>query len=116
MDGRPSQGHLVEDRGDERIVSNCMFCHHFGVSNSGDTAPSLTNLLGRKIGSDNYRYSESLRNKNGVWTAEALKQFLSNPNAFANGTSMPTPNLSPEEIDQLVDVLSASAIAKLVQH
>ena len=44
---------------DERIVSACMFCHHFGVSNSGDTAPSLTNLLGRKIGSDNYRYSES---------------------------------------------------------
>jgi cytochrome c2 len=72
--------------------------------------------LGRKIGSDTYRYSQSLRNKDGVWTAAALKKFLSNPSAFANGTSMPAPNLSTEEIDQLVDALSEGQMAKTAQH
>jgi cytochrome c2 len=100
---------------DERLVANCMFCHHLGITKAGDTAPSLTNLFGRKIGSDTYRYSASLRNKDGVWTADALKQFLSNPSAFANGTSMPSPNLSPEEIDQLVEVLKDGAAVKSAQ-
>ena len=117
LDGqRLASNRRLPERVDEKLVANCMFCHHLGPSKAGDTAPSLTNLLGRKIGSDTYRYSQSLRNKDGVWTAAALKKFLSNPSAFANGTSMPAPNLSAEEIDQLVDALSEGQMARTAQH
>jgi cytochrome c2 len=61
--------------------------------------------LGRKIGSDNYRYSEALRNKEGVWTKEKLSEFLSNPSSFASGTSMPQPPLTQEEIHDVVETL-----------
>jgi cytochrome c2 len=90
---------------DDRLASSCMFCHHLGRTKVGDAAPSLTNLFSRKIGSDTYRYSASLRNKDGIWTEATLKQFLSNPNAFASGTSMPPPNLSTEDVERLVAVL-----------
>ena len=90
---------------DERLASSCMFCHHLGRTKVGDAAPSLTNLFSRKIGSDTYRYSASLRNKDGIWTEATLKQFLSNPNAFASGTSMPPPNLSAEDVERMVAVL-----------
>ena len=50
------------------VVTACMYCHHFGPSNPTDFAPSLTNLLGRKIGSDNFRYSAALRTHEGIWT------------------------------------------------
>ena len=90
---------------DDRLASSCMFCHHLGHTKVGDAAPSLTDLFSRKIGSDTYRYSASLRNKDGIWTEATLKQFLSNPNAFASGTSMPPPNLSAEDVERLVAVL-----------
>jgi cytochrome c2 len=40
-----------------------------------------------------------------------LKQFLSNPNAFASGTSMPPPNLSAEDVERLVAVLKTLSTA-----
>ena len=90
---------------DEKLVLSGMYCHHLGSTKIGDAAPSLSNLLSRKIGSDTYRYTAALRNKGGMWTEETLRQFLSSPSEFANGTSMPSPNLSSNEIDRLVSTL-----------
>ena len=50
---------------DDRLASSCMFCHHLGRTKVGDAAPSLINLFSRKIGSDTYRYSASLRTRMG---------------------------------------------------
>jgi aldose sugar dehydrogenase len=89
----------------ETIMSSCMYCHHFGPTTSGDPAPSLSNIFGRKIASDNYRYSTALRSKEGNWTEAALKQFLVDPDRFASGTSMPARGLTPEQIDEVVATL-----------
>jgi cytochrome c2 len=83
----------------------CMYCHHFGPTNASDFAPTFTKLFLRKIASDNFRYSAGLRSKEGAWTEDALKEFLSNPAKFANGTVMPPVNLRPEAIDEIVEVL-----------
>ena len=83
----------------------CMYCHHFGPTTDADTAPTLTNIFSRKIGSDNFRYSAGLRNKSGPWTDELLREFLADPAKFANGTSMPRLELDPETIDEIVQVL-----------
>ncbi len=89
----------------DTVISSCMFCHHFGSTSPADAAPSLSDLFGRKIASDNYRYTLALRSKDGNWTEAALKQFLADPDSFASGTSMPRRELTPEQIDEVVTVL-----------
>jgi cytochrome c2 len=88
------------------VARKCMFCHHFGPTNVSDFAPSLSNVLGRKIASDTFRYTAALRNNEGVWTEKNLSEFLSDPQKFASGTSMtPSINLSQEDIKEIIQSL-----------
>jgi cytochrome c2 len=92
------------------LAQECMYCHHFGSTNVSDFAPSLSNVLGRKIASDTFRYSAALRNKEGVWTEKSLSEFLSDPQKFASGTSMrPSINLSQEDIKEIIQSLKNNA-------
>jgi cytochrome c2 len=78
----------------------CNKCHSSGAS------PVITHILGKDIASQpNVSYSRGLSSIEGRWTFEKLKQFLTSPDDFAKGTSMPNPNLSAEQIDQVVDAL-----------
>jgi cytochrome c2 len=85
----------------------CLICHHFGPTSPADPAPSLSNLFQRRIASDNFRYSVALRSKEGAWTEDKLKQFLTDPNAFATGTSMMKNDLHPSKIDAIIKSLKA---------
>ena len=76
-----------------------------------DFAPSLTNVLGRKIGSDKFRYSAALRTKEGVWTEKSLRDFISNPDAFASGTAMPNLHLRPDQLDDVLRDLKNNTAA-----
>jgi len=101
---------LAQNRRSPDVVSDatvyeCMGCHHFGKTNPGDYAPTLSNLLNRRIASDDFRYSQGLRAKEGAWTEARLAKFLSNPAAFANGTNMPDLGLSEGEIKDIVKTL-----------
>jgi cytochrome c2 len=89
----------------DTVISSCMFCHHFGPTGPADPAPSLSNIFERRIASDNYRYSAALRSKDGKWTEASLKLFLTDPDRFASGTSMPSRGLSPQQIDEVVATL-----------
>jgi cytochrome c2 len=89
----------------ESLHYACMYCHHFGPTSPADFAPTLSNIFSRKIGSDNFHYSEALRSKEGRWTEQSLKEFLSNPGNFANGTAMPALDLNTEKINEIVAVL-----------
>jgi cytochrome c2 len=91
----------------DTLARACMYCHHVGPTNVGNAAPSLSNLFQRRIGSDNYPYSVGLRSKQGVWTEDALRAFLSEPAKFANGTSMPQPDLSPQAIEEIIGALKS---------
>jgi cytochrome c2 len=91
---------------DDIVAQQCMYCHHFGPTNVSDFAPSLSNVLGRKIASDTFRYSAALRNKEGVWTEKSLSEFLSDPQKFSSGTSMSlSNNLSQEDITEIIQSL-----------
>ncbi len=88
-------------------LAACVRCHHFGQTTPANLAPSLSNILNRKIASDGFvRYSESLRKSGGSWDKEKLARFIANPAAFAPGTGMPNLGLSPREIESIVDILS----------
>ena len=95
----------------DTLIGYCMYCHHFGPSKPTDFAPSLTNVLGRKIGSDNFRYSAALRTKEGVWTEKSLSDFISNPDAFATGTAMPNLHLRPDQLDDVLRDLKNNTAA-----
>ena len=41
--------------GDAVVDASCMSCHHFGSTDPGDFAPTLSNLLNRPIASDAFR-------------------------------------------------------------
>lgn len=87
------------------ISDACLYCHHFGPTNPSDFAPTLSDLFDRRIASDNFRYSAGLRNKEGAWTEESLRQFLNNPAEFANGTAMAKPNLYGDQLDEVIEGL-----------
>jgi cytochrome c2 len=88
-------------------LATCMTCHHFDTTGPTHLAPSLGNIVGRPLGSDSFsRYSANLRAKGGVWTIPRLKEFLTNPDAFAPGTSMPKLPLSEHEIVRIVALLA----------
>jgi len=97
------------------LVVSCMYCHHFGPTNLTDFAPSLTDVLGRKIASDNFRYSAALRTKDGVWTEKSLRDFISDPNEFATGTGMPNLHLSQDELDTVLQDLQRATSASLAK-
>lgn len=87
-------------------LAACLNCHHFGPTNPSHLAPSLANILGRRIASDSFdRYSEALKRKVGTWEEASLSQFLRDPSAFAPGTGMPNLGLTPQQVSDVVTAL-----------
>ena len=85
----------------------CVMCHHFGNTAPTSLAPSLGGVVGRKIGSDTFsRYSPAFKAAEGVWTIERLKAFIADPSAVIPGTSMPKPQISPDDLERIVQTLS----------
>ena len=85
----------------------CSLCHSTTPSpGGGGAAPDLNGVVGRKIASvEGFSYTGALKKKTDTWTPEHLDAFLSDPQTFAPGSSMPV-NL-PEAKDR------ADAIAYL---
>jgi glucose/arabinose dehydrogenase/cytochrome c2 len=88
-------------------LEKCLKCHNFGVTTPNSFAPSLSKIIGRKAGSDNFEhYSDALKNSNMVWNERNIEEFLKNTQALVPGTTMPLQNLSHEEARALSKELS----------
>jgi cytochrome c2 len=86
--------------------TNCMACHHVGVTNENDAAPSLSGILNRKVASDNFaNYSDALKNLGGNWTEDRLRAFLLDPNQYAPGTNMVIGDQTKSQVDKIIDYL-----------
>lgn len=87
-------------------LSSCLNCHHFGQTNPSHLAPSLANVIGRRIAGDTFdRYSDALKKKGGTWDEASLRRFLSNPTEFSPGTAMPNLGLTQAEVEEAVTSL-----------
>ncbi len=74
---------------DSEELKPCWTCHHIGPTSPQDQAPSLSKILGRKIGSDAFEhYSQALEGHGGFWSEDNLIDYLMDPPAFAKGTAM----------------------------
>jgi cytochrome c2 len=88
----------------KKILTICQQCHSFTV-NTNERAPYLGDIYGKKIGSTDFQhYSASLSRVQGRWTENNLRAYLTDPQKFAPGTSMPFTHLHDENtIHDLID-------------
>jgi len=80
----------------EGDVALCKVCHSFDKGAPSPVGPNLYGVVGRKIASfEGFNYSPALKGKQGEgeWTFEHLDLWLTNPQAFASGTTMAFPGL-----------------------
>ena len=80
----------------EASVALCKVCHSFDKGAPSPIGPNLYGVVGRKIASlEGFNYSPAIKAKQseGDWTFEHLDLWLTNPQAFASGTTMAFPGL-----------------------
>ena len=81
----------------EREFRACAGCHANEPGVNG-TGPYLHGVVGRATGAaQGFAYSGSLSAVVDVWTPEALNLFLTNPGAYAPGTTMTYNGMRDEE-------------------
>lgn len=70
------------------VFKKCAACHKV-EDGANSTGPSLYGVVDRPVGSvDGFGYSAAVSGLGGEWTPERLSEFLTNPKAYAPGTSM----------------------------
>lgn len=76
-------------RGERTFKGQCTTCHTIESGGANGTGPNLHNVVGADIAAHaGFNYSGALSGLEGTWTYEALNDWLTNPAAFARGTSM----------------------------
>ena len=92
--------------GAQLYSTHCGSCHNLQAGQHGP-GPHLVEVSGRRVGDElgGFRFSEALRALGGVWTRDKLRQYLADPQEFAPGTSMASPNISEAEAGAIVDYL-----------
>jgi cytochrome c2 len=78
----------------EAELALCKVCHTFDKGGATLIGPNLYGVVGKKIAShEGVTYTPALKAKEGDWTYENLDVWLTNPQAFAPGTSMAFPGI-----------------------
>ncbi len=78
----------------EQGAALCKVCHTFDAGGATLIGPNLHNMVGADIAAhEDFNYSPALKGKEGDWTYEQLDVWLTNPQAFAPGTSMAFPGI-----------------------
>lgn len=92
----PSDGEPAVMRGREVFGTMCSTCH---ASRPGadSGAPNLSNVIGRRVGSTAFQYSDALADRSERWTPSDVVEFAAGPAAFYPGSAMLPINLSAEQ-------------------
>jgi cytochrome c2 len=78
----------------EADAALCKVCHTFDKGGAVMVGPNLYDMVGRKIASvEGFNYSPALKDHGGDWTYQNLDVWLTNPQAFAPGTTMAFPGV-----------------------
>ncbi|OUD10480.1 MFS transporter [Marivivens niveibacter] len=92
----------------EALFRQCKSCHQVGDGAGNGVGPHLNGVVDRPIGSvDGFRYSNTLLDVGGEWSADVLGAFLADPRGAMPGTKMAFRGLrSQEEIDAIIAYLA----------
>lgn len=79
--------YAVKPVGWDGPAGSCVVCHSLEKGGPPQVAPTLWGIVGApKAGAKGYGYSQALAEAGGVWTEEALDQYLASPDKFLPGT------------------------------
>jgi cytochrome c len=95
----------------------CGGCHQVGESARPGFGPQLNGIIGRAAGtSENYVYSDAMKNSGVVWDRETLIAYLKDPKGVVPGTRMIFWGLSDEEkLDNLLAYLQTFSPPKNIK-
>ena len=89
----------------EANAALCKVCHTFDKGGATLIGPNLYGVVGHKIASyEGATYTPALKGKEGDWTYENLDVWLTNPQAFAPGTTMAFPGIP--DLKKRADVIA----------
>jgi cytochrome c len=97
----------VSQQGEAVFAGQCMACHAV-AKGENKFGPSLYNIVGQKAASVSgfSNYSAAIKSSDTLWTQANLRQFLSGPQQFMPGTTMPYGGLQDtNELDSLISYL-----------
>jgi cytochrome c len=77
-----------EARGERLFNQQCKACHTLNKGGQNIVGPNLNGLFGRKAGSADYQYSDSMKNSGIAWDEKALDDYLKDPKAKVPETKM----------------------------
>lgn len=95
------------DAGAKLFSKTCGGCHSIGPDARGGFGPQLTGVIGRLAGTtEDYQYSDAMKNSGVVWTREKLAAYIEAPKKVVSGTRMIFWGISdPEKIENLLAYL-----------
>jgi cytochrome c len=92
------------DKG-KAVFERCSACHSLEPGKN-DEAPTLAGILGRKIASEDFRYSAAMKRSDVTWDEKSLDAFLEDPQGFIPGNRMPFEGLKDKaDRDNLIEYL-----------
>jgi len=102
-----ARGEGPAPRGEVLFENRCARCHGVGGDGSDGLAPALIGVVGRPVAARaDYVYSDALKAKGGVWSAEAINRYLIDPQSFAQGSDMEASAPDPAERQAIIAYLS----------
>ena len=86
------------EAGGKLFTKTCGGCHSIGEGARGGFGPELNGIIGRPAGTtQDYQYSEAMKNSGVVWTREKLADYIENPKSVVSGTRMIFWGISDQE-------------------
>lgn len=77
------------EAGAKLFSKTCGGCHSIGPDARGGFGPQLTGVIGRLAGTtEDYQYSDAMKNSGVVWTREKLAAYIEAPKKVVSGTRM----------------------------
>lgn len=92
------------EAGGKLFTRTCGGCHSIGPDARPGFGPQLNGLIGRLAGtSQDYQYSDAMKNSGVVWTRENLAAYIESPKKVVSGTRMIFWGISDQQkIDDLL--------------